>query len=63
VRLEGGAEWVPSRVWCGLVPFVHEEVLAFKLELGVGAARGGLGVVIDEQMLGGNWEGIEPVRA
>jgi len=57
VRLERGAVWVPGRVWCGLVRFLHEKVLAFELELGVGAARGGLRVVIDEEMLGGNWEG------
>ena len=27
--------WVPGRVWRSLVPFLHEEVLALELELGV----------------------------
>jgi len=53
--------WVSGRIWCGLVPFFHEEVLAFKLKLRVGAARGGLGKELAEQVLGGDWEGIEPI--
>jgi len=63
VRLQRGLVRVPGRVRSSPVPFFHEEVLALKLKLGVGAARGRLRVVIGEQMLGGNWEGSEPVRA
>jgi len=63
VRLERGAVWVPVRVWRGLIPFLYQKVLAFKLELGVGEARGEHGVVIHEQVLGGDREGTEHVRA
>jgi len=63
LRLERGAEGVSSRVRRSLLPFLHEEIPALELELGVGAARGGLGIVIDKQVLGGDWEGTEPVRA
>jgi len=63
VRFEGGAVWVSVRTRRGLVPFLHEEVVALELELGVGASRRGLGVVIDEQVLRGDWEGAEPVGA
>jgi len=45
------------------VPFFHEEVLALKLELRVGAARGGLGIELAEPVLGGDWEGIKPIGA
>jgi len=58
-----GEVWVPGLVWRGLVPFFHEEVLALLFELGVRAAPGGLWVVVDEQVLGGDREGAEPVRA
>ena len=63
MRLERRAVGVSSRVRRSLLPFLHEEVLALELELGVGAAPGGLGIVIDKQVLGGDWEGTEPVRA
>jgi len=63
VRFERGRIGVSSQVRSGLVPFLHEEVLALEFELGVGAARGGLGVVVGEQMLRGNWEGREPLGA
>jgi len=63
VGLEGGAERVSDRVWRGLVPFFHEQVLAFEPKLRVGAARGGLGILVDEQVLGGDRERVEPVRA
>jgi len=43
VGLQRGAERVPGRVWSGLVPFFHEEVLALEFKLRVGAARGGSG--------------------
>jgi len=58
VRPKGGAERVSDRVWCGHVPFFHEEAFAFELELRVGAARGGRGVEVDEQVLGGDREGV-----
>ena len=57
--LKGGAERVPDRFWGGLVPFFHEEVLAFEFELGVRAARGGLGIVVGEQVLGCYRERVE----
>jgi len=49
--LKCGAEDVPGGVRRGLLPFFHEEVPAQELELGVGAARGGRGVVFTEQVL------------
>jgi len=58
-----GLVWVSGRVRCGLVPLFHEEVLAFKLRLRVGAARGGLRIEVGKQVLGGDWEGIKPIRA
>jgi len=63
VGLERGAVWVSSWVRCSCLPFFHEEIPPQEFNLGVGAARGGLGVVIDQQMLGGNGEGTERVRA
>jgi len=54
---------VSSGIWGGHVPFFHEEVHALEFKQGVGAAPGGLGVVVGEQMLRGNGEGSEPVRA
>jgi len=63
VRLKGGGVWVSGVVRSGLLPFFHEEVSALELELGVGAAQGGLGIVLGEQVLGGNWKGTEAVRA
>jgi len=63
VRFEGGAERVSDRVRRGLVPFFHEEVFALEFELRVGAARGGRGVVVDDQVLGGDRLRVEPVRA
>jgi len=63
VGLERGAERVSGRIWRGLVPFFHEEVLALKPWLGVGAARGGLRVAIDKQVLRGYWEGVKAVGA
>jgi len=63
VRLERGAVRVPGHVWQGLVPFFHEEVFAFELELGVAAAWRGLRVELAEQVLGGNWEGTKPIGA
>jgi len=63
VRLERGAVRVSSRVRRSLLRLFHEETPALELKLGVGAARGALGVMIYEQVLGGNWEGAEPVRA
>jgi len=41
VGLQRGAERVTGRVWSGLVPLFHEEVLAFEFKLRVGAAWGG----------------------
>jgi len=63
VGLQRGAELVPCRVWSGLVRFFHEEVLALKLELRVGSARGGLRVEITKEVLGGDREGVKPVLA
>jgi len=63
VGLQRGAVWVPGRVWRSIVPFFHEEVLAYKLKLRVGAARGGLTVLINEEVLGGDWEGGMAVGA
>jgi len=63
VGLQRGPERVPSRVWSGLVPFFHEEVLAFKLELLVGAARRGLRTEVTKEVLGDHREGIKPVLA
>ena len=63
MRLERGAVWVPGWVRRGLFPFFEEETPAVELEQGVGAARGGLGVVINEQVLGGDREWAEPVGA
>jgi len=63
VGLQRGAERVPGRVWSSLVPFFHEEVLALKLELWVGAARGGLGIEVAEEVLRGDREGVKPVLA
>ena len=63
VGLQRGAERVPGRVWSGLVPFIHEEVFAFELELRVGAARGGHRVEVAEEVLGGDREGIQPILA
>jgi len=54
---------VPGWIRRGLVPFFHEEVLAFKLELGVGAGREGHGVGLAEQVLGGDRKGAEPIGA
>jgi len=48
VGLEGGAVWVSGRIRRGPVPFFHEQVLEFELQLGVGAALGGLGVGLAE---------------
>jgi len=63
VGLQRGAEGVPGRVWRGRVPFFHEEVLALKLELWVGAAQGGLGIEVAKEVLRGDWEGVKPVLA
>jgi len=46
VGLQRGLVRVPGRVWSGLVPFFHEEVLALKLKLRVGAAQGGLRIEV-----------------
>jgi len=46
--LERGAVRVPGHVWRSLVPFFHEEVLAFELELRVRAEWGGLGIGLAE---------------
>ena len=48
VGSERGAERVPGGIRCGRVPFFHEEVLALKLQLGIGAAPGWLGVKFTE---------------
>ena len=63
VGLQRALLWVPGRVWSGLIPFFHEEVLAFKLELWVGAARGGLRVEVAKEVLGGDREGDKPIGA
>ena len=63
VGLQRGAERVPGRVWSGPVPFFHEEVLARKLKLRVGGARGGLRIEVTKEVLGGDREGAEPVLA
>jgi len=63
VGLQRGAERVPGRVRSGLVPFFHEEVLALKLKLRVGAARGGLRIEVTKEVLRGDWEGVKPVLA
>jgi len=59
MRFDPGAVRVPGWVWSGLVTFFHEETPALELQLGVGAARGGLGVGLAEQMLGGDRKGAE----
>jgi len=58
-----GAVWVAGRVWCGLLSLAHKETAALELQLGVGAARGGLSVVVEKQVRGGDREVAEPVRA
>jgi len=63
VGLQRGAERVSGRVWSGHVPFLHEEVLALKLKLWVGAARGGLRIEVTKEVLRGDWEGVKPVLA
>jgi len=63
VGLQRGAEGVPGWVWSGPVPFFHEEVLALEFKRPVGAARGGLRVEVGNEVLGGDWEGIEPIGA
>jgi len=63
VRLKGVVVGVSGVVRSGLLPFLHEEVSALELELGVGAARGGLRIVLGEEVLGGNWKETKPVRA
>ena len=63
VGLQRGAERVPGRVRSGLVPFIHEEVLALKLKLRVGAARGGLRIQVTKEVLRGDREGVKPVLA
>jgi len=63
VGLQRGAERVPGRVWSGLVPIFHEAVLALKLKLRVGAARGGLRIEVTKEVLGGDREGVKPVLA
>jgi len=63
VGLQRGVEWVPGRVWSGLVPFFHEEVLALKLKLWVGAARGGLRIEVAKEVLRGDREGVQAVLA
>jgi len=63
VGLQRGAERVPGRVWSGLVPFFHDEVLALKLDLWVGAARGGLVIEVAKEVLRRDWEGVKPVLA
>ena len=50
-------------MWSGLVPFFHEEVLAFKLKLWVGVAWGGLRIEVAKEVLGGDWEGFKPIGA
>ena len=44
VGFQRGSIWISGWVGRGPDPFFHEEVLAPKVERGVGAARGGLGV-------------------
>jgi len=63
VGLQRGAERVSGWVWSGLVPFFHEEVLALEFKLPVGAARGGLGVEVGNEVLGSDREGFKPVPA
>jgi len=63
VGLQRGAEGVPGWVWSGPVPFFHEEVLSLDFKLPVGAARGGLGVEVGNEVLGGDREGIKPILA
>ena len=63
VGLQRGLVWVPGRVWSSLIPFFHEEVLALKLELWVGAARGGLRIEVAKEVLGGDREGVKPIGA
>jgi len=57
VGFERGAVWVSGGIRCGLFPFFHEELPALDLQLGVAAARRGLGVKLSEQVLGGDWTG------
>jgi len=63
VGLHGGAVLIPRRVRRDQLPLFHEEVFAQELELGVGAARGGRGPGLAEQVLGGDWEGGVAIRA
>jgi len=63
VGLQRRAERIPGRVWSGLGPFFHEEVLALKLKFWVGAARGGLRIEITKEVLRGDREGVKPVLA
>jgi len=46
VGLQRGLVRVSGLVWSSPVPFFHEEVLALKLKLRVGAARGGVRIEI-----------------
>ena len=57
VGLERGAVRVLGWVWRDLVPFLYEEVLAFELELGVGATRWGHRVGLAEQVLRADRQG------
>ena len=63
MRLERGAVCVSRGVRCFLLPLFHEEFSAQDLELRVVAARGGAGVRLDQQVLGGDWEGRVAVGA
>ena len=57
VGLQRGGVRVPGQVWRSFDPFFHEQSLALKPQHGVGAAQGGCGVVVNEEVLGGDWEG------
>jgi len=61
--LERGAELVPGRVRCGLVPLLHEEVLALELELRVLVALSGVRMGFAEQVFGGARQWCEPIWA
>jgi len=63
VMFERGGAWVPR--WRGAtgLPFLHESVAATPPELRVGTPFRGLWVGLGQEMLRGNWEGGEPVRA
>jgi len=63
VRFEGSAVQVPGRVRGSSLPLFYHDVMTTWIEWRVGAPLRRLRVDIAEQLLGGNREGGEPIRA